>query len=332
MHRRRFLSNSLALSSGMLLYPFGGSVATGKEASDRRVRVAWIGGSAGRLPTAAYLEALLAGLREHGWSEGKNLVLDTRWGDRDRAADLIRELLAAKPDVLVAQGAMVLAARSMPSRVPIVFGFSGDPLEAGLIDSFARPGRHMTGIAMQSLDLVGKRLEILKDIVPSLARVGILANPAHPGEQLELRASQRAARALAMSVSYHPVSSARDFEMAFPALLSQRVEAIVAFPDALVMSEAKTIAAFSRHHSIPAVSGWSEFADDGNLFTYGPNLRSTWQQAASFVDRLLRGADPKDLPVEQPARFELVINATAAAELGLKIPAVVAMRAERIIN
>jgi putative tryptophan/tyrosine transport system substrate-binding protein len=295
-------------------------------------RVGWLAGSAGPLPTPAYLEALRQGMRERGWVEGRNLVVDIRWGDRPSAARLTEELLGLRPQVLVAQGAMVLGARDSRGDVPIVFGFSGDPVEARLVTSFARPGGRLTGIAMQSLELVGKRLEILKEIMPRLSRVAIVANPAHPGEQLELRASNSAAAPLGISTQYLPVSSASDFERAFPAILRERAQAIVAFPDALIMSQARQIAEFSRANRIPAVSGWSEFADEGNLLTYGPNLSLTWNQAASFVDRILRGARPADLPVEQPSSFELVINQRAAEALGISIPKLVSARAERFVR
>lgn len=297
-----------------------------------QARVGWLAGSAGPLPTPAYLAAMRDGLRERGWVEGRNLRIDERWGGRDSASSLTTELLQLRPQVLVAQGAMVLGARQVDSSVPIVFGFSGDPVEAGLVGSLSRPGGRLTGIAMQRLELVGKRLEILKELMPRLSRVAIVANPAHPGEQLELRASRAAADRLGLTVQYLPVTSARDFERMFPALLGERAEAIVAFPDALVMSQAKAIAEFSRKHKVPAVSGWSEFVDDGNLLTYGPNLRTTWKQAAGVVDRILRGARPADLPVEQPSTFELVINEVAANALGIVIPPDVALRAERVLR
>lgn len=303
-----------------------------QPAAGASVRVAWLAGSAGPLPTPAYLEAMRAGLRERGWTEGRNLVIDQRWGDRASAAALATELVRLRPNVLIAQGAMVLGAREVEGSPPIVFGFSGDPIEAKLVASFARPGGNMTGVAMQSLELVGKRLEVLKELQPRLSRVAILANPAHPGEQLELRASRVAADRLGLAVQYLPVSSARDFEVALPAMLRERAEAIVAFPDALVMSQARTIAEFARRHGVPAVSGWSEFADEGNLLTYGPNLRQTWRQAAGIVDKLLRGARPAEVPVEQPANFELVINLRAAEALGVAIPQTVSMRAERLIQ
>ena len=328
MQRRRVVSAGFLAAASL-----SGRASLAQPVTSGTVaRIAWIAGSAGPLPTPAYLEAMRAGLRERDWSEGRNLVIHARWGEPSSAAGLTTELLQLRPRVLVAQGAMVLGARTVDSVVPIVFGFSGDPVEAGLAASFARPGGRLTGIAMQSLELVGKRLEIIKELMPRLSRVAILANPAHPGEQLELRASRAAANLLGLNVQYLPVTSARDFELAFPALLRERAEAIVAFPDALVMSQAKVIAEFSRRHRVPAVSGWSEFADEGNLLTYGPNLRTTWKQAAGVVDRILRGARPAELPVEQPSSFELVINQQAAEALGLTIPSAVAMRAERVIR
>jgi putative ABC transport system substrate-binding protein len=322
------------VSAGVLaLAPLPGHKLQAQPApSGPGARIGWLAGSAGPLPTPAYLDAMRAGLRERGWAEGRNLKIDVRWGDRASSGGLATELLQLQPQVLVAQGAMVLGAREVDSPVPIVFGFSGDPVEAGLVASFARPGGRLTGIAMQSLELVGKRLEILKELMPRLSRVAILANPAHPGEQLELRASRAAASRLGLAVQYLPVSSALDFDRAFPALLTERAEAIVAFPDALVMSQARRIAGFSRRHRLPAVSGWSEFVDEGNLLTYGPSLRTTWKQAAGVVDRILRGARPAELPVEQPSSFELVINLRTAETLGLAIPNAVALRADRVVR
>lgn len=221
---------------------FGVRGAAGQGRVPRAARVAWIGGAAGALPTPTYLEALREGLRERGWVEGRNLVLEERWGERDEAAALTQELLQGRPDVIVAQGAMVLGAVRVNGMVPVVFGFSGDPVEAGLVASFARPGGTATGIALQSLELVGKRLEYLKELVPRLQRIGILANPAHPGEQLEFLASQQAAQRLGLVVHYRQVTGAADFEAAFDALARERVEALLAFPDGVMMSRATRIA------------------------------------------------------------------------------------------
>ncbi len=298
----------------------------------RMARVAWIGGAAGALPTPAYLEALREGLRERGWVAGRNLVIDVRWGERDQAVALTQELLRGNPDVIVAQGATVLGAVRVNGAVPVVFGFSGDPVEAGLVASFARPGGTATGIAMQSLELVGKRLEYLKALVPRVQRIGILANPSHPGEQLELKASQEAAQRLGLVVHYRQVTGSAEFGSALEALARERVDALVVFPDGVVMSRAAEIAEFARRQRIGAVSGWAEFAEAGNLMTYGPSLRVTWRQAATVVDRILRGAKPADLPVEQPLRYELVLNMKTARELGLRVPQSLLLAAERLIE
>jgi putative ABC transport system substrate-binding protein len=309
----------------------GARGAAGQGSLPRTARVGWIGGAAGALPTPVYLEALRDGLRERGWVEGRNLVLQVRWGEREQAVDLTHELLRNGVDVIVAQGAMVLGAVRVNGTVPVVFGFSGDPVEAGLVTSFALPGGTATGIAMQSLELVGKRLEYLKELVPRVQRIGILANPAHPGEQLELKASQEAAQRLGLVVHYRQVIAGADFDAAFDELARQRVDALLAFPDGLVMSLAPKIAEFARRQRIGAVSGWAEFAEAGNLMTYGPSLRVTWRQAATVVDRLLRGARPADLPVEQPLRYELVLNMRTARELGLQVPQRLLISAERLI-
>ena len=324
---RRRLFGAVAAS---LAFGVRGVAAQGGAA--RTARVAWIGGAAGALPTPAYLEALREGLRERGWVEGRNLVIDVRWGERDQAVALTQELLRGNPDVIVAQGATVLGAVRVNGAVPVVFGFSGDPVEAGLVASFARPGGTATGIAMQSLELVGKRLEYLKELVPRVQRIGILANPSHPGEQLELKASQEAAQRLGLVVHYRQVTGSAEFGPAFESLARERVDALVVFPDGVVMSRALEIAEFARRQRIGAVSGWAEFAEAGNLMTYGPSLRVTWRQAATVVDRVLRGAKPADLPVEQPLRYELVLNMKTARELGLRVPQPLLLAAERLIE
>lgn len=321
--------------SGLALLGLWAGAGSRAWAQPARVaRVGWVGGQAGpnSLPTPTYLEALRESLRDKGWVEGRSLQIEVRWGTRDMAARLAGELVEQRIDVLVVQGTMVLGAKLVQAPPPIVFGFSGDPVEAGLVASFARPGGRMTGVAMQSLQLVGKRMEILKEIQPSVRRIAILANPTHPGEQLELRHSQDAARHLGLEVSYHPVTTEREFEAAFAAMQRSRPDAIIAFPDATVIGQAGAIAAFGARQRIPAVSGWSEFVEAGNLMSYGPNLRAVWRQAADMVDRVLRGARPEDMPVEQPLRYELVLNLKVAQALGITVPQAVLLRADRLIE
>ncbi|MGH7353845.1 MAG: ABC transporter substrate-binding protein [Candidatus Rokuibacteriota bacterium] len=325
MRRRTFLAT---LSLGLLTTPRTGHAQT----PTKTARVGWVAGSAGPLPTSEYLDAFREGLRERGWAEGRNLVIEARWGDRDRARELAAELVRLKMDVLVAQGPMVVGVRTEAGAIPVVFGFSGDPVEGKLVASLARPGGNLTGLSFMSFELMGKRLELLKEALPRLVRVAVLANSAHTGEQSELRETRAAARRLDLTVQYLPVRVAGDFDIAFAAMTRERAEAIVAFPDGLIMSQASAIAAFAAKHRIPAVSGWAPFAERDNLMTYGPNLHESWRYVAAYVDRILRGAKPADLPVEQPTRFELVVNLKTAKALGLTLPQSILLRADRAIQ
>jgi putative ABC transport system substrate-binding protein len=301
------------------------------EAQPARIaRIGWIALSPG--PTAAQLETFRRGMRERGWVEGQNLAIDLRWGDRDHARDLAAELVRLRADIIVTQGPMVFGAKAETQSIPVVFGFSGDPVEARLVTSIARPGGNVTGVSFLSLELAGKRLELLQEVLPRLSRVAILANPEHPGEQAELRQSQTAAERLGLTVQYVPVRSVGDLEGAFNRIEREGAEAIVAFPDVLVMSQAKTIAEFATKRRIPAVSGWGSFAVAGNLMTYGPNLDESYRIIAAYVDKILKGANPADLPVEQPTRFELIVNLKTARALGLTIPQSVLVRADQIIE
>ena len=297
----------------------------------KTARVGWLSGNP-RANTPVFLDGLREGLRERGWEEGRNLVIEARSGERDQATAFAAELVRAKVDVLVTQGPMVLGARAATATTPIVFGFSGDPIEAGLITSFARPGSNLTGISMLALELVGKRLEFLKQAAPGIKRVAIVANVSHPGEQSELRASREAADRLGLTVQYVPITSAREIEPAFETMNRERPDAIVVFPDALMMGNARRIADFATSRRIPAVSGWAEFVQEGNLMSYGPNTRATFRQLAGHVDKILRGAKPADLPVEQPSTFELAINLKTARALGLTIPPSLLGRADTIVQ
>jgi len=296
----------------------------------RSARIGWIALSPG--PTPTQLETFRRGMRERGWIEGQNLAIDIRWGDRDRARDLAVELVRLKVDVIVTQGPMVFGAKAETQSIPVVFGFSGDPVAAKLVTSVPRPGGNVTGVSFLTLELVGKRLELLREVLPRLSRVAILANPEHPGEPAELRQSQTAAERLGLNVQYVQVRKADDFEAAFNRIERDGAEAIVAFPDVLVMSQAKAIAEFATKRRIPAVSGWGSFAAAGNLMTYGPNLDESYRIIAAYVDKILRGAKPADLPVEQPTKFELVINMKTAKILGITFPQSILIRADQVIQ
>ena len=326
MNTRRKLI--FVLSAGALLPPWAAAQPT------KVLRIGWISNDRGS-SSAPMFTAFRDGLRDLGYVEGRNLILDARWGEGsdERLEQLAIELVKSKPDVIVTQGGpathpVIRAGATMP----VVFGYSGDPVEAAVVSSLARPGRNFTGMTFLSFDLVGKRLELLKEVMPGLKRIAILANPQHPGEQGELRASQAAAKALGLSFQYFQAQNAAQLEDALAAILKSRSEAVDVFPDALLLRNSERIAEFATKNRIPAISGWARFAEGGNLMSYGPNLRDAYRQLATYVDKIVKGAKPADLPVELPTTVELVINLRTAKALGIKVPQSILARADRLIE
>jgi len=298
------------------------------------LRIGWISNdrSSGESP---FFEAFRDGMRALGYVEGRNVVIDARWGEgsNERIEQLAGELVKSNPRVIVTQGGpATYSLLRVGATMPIVFGFSGDPVEGKVVDSFARPGRNLTGVSFLSLELVGKRMELLKETIPSIKRVATLANPQHPGEQSEWRASQSAAKELSLALEYFQLSDSAKLEEMLPAIAKSRSDAIVVFPDAYMMRLAGRIAEFAIKNHTPAISGWAQFAENGNLMTYGPNLHESYKRLAYYVDRILKGTKPSDLPVELPKKFELVINLKTAKQIGLTIPPNVLARADRVIR
>ena len=326
MNTRRKLI--LALSAGALLPRW----AAAQQA--RVLRIGWISNDRGS-GNPPMFAAFREGLRDLGYVEGRNLVIDARWGQgsSERLEQLAVELVRSKPDVIVTQGGpathpVIRAGATMP----VVFGYSGDPVEAGVVASLGRPGRNFTGTTFLSFDLVGKRLELLKEVMPGLKRIAILANPQHPGEQGELRASQAAAKALGLSIHYFQAQNAAQVEEALVAILKSRSEAVDVFPDALTLRSSDRIAAFAAKNRIPTISGWAQFAENGNLMSYGPNLREVYRKLATYVDKIVKGAKPAELPVELPTSVELVVNLKTAKALGIRVPQSILVRADRVIE
>ena len=325
---------AITLFAALALGVGGAPSALEAQPSKRVARVGWVAIGPPSARVSAFLEALRRGMGELGYVEGKNLIVEARWADGrlDRVADLTADLVRLKVDVIVTQGPVVSAVKRTAGTIPIVFGFSGGPVEAGLVTSLSHPGGTLTGMTYLSLELAGKRLELLKELSPGISHVAILANPQHPGEQREWQASQTAARSLGMTLRYFQVRASTDFDQAFERIVSERSEAIDAFPDALVMIHRNSIAAFAARQRIPAISGWRDFAADGNLMTYGPSLWDSFRRLGTYVDKILRGAKPADLPVEQPTKLELVINLKTAKALGLTIPQSILLRADEVIR
>ena len=321
---------SLLLRSFVALAP---PCLAAAQPTRKSARVGWLGwlGDTSPNPSAA-LEALRSGLAELGWKEGDNLVLEVRGGDREQAVALTAELVRANVDVIVAHGPMVFFARQHSGAIPLVFQINGDPVEAGLVPSIARPGGYLTGVSALSVELAGKRLEMLKNVQPAIKRVALIANDRHPGRRIEQQASQEAAARLGIGVKYFPVAASADFGAAFESIVREDASALLAFPDTLINRHAKPIAEFAISHRLLSISGWAEFAHAGNLMSYGPNYRDFFRHTATFVDRILKGAKPGDLPIEQPTKFEFVVNLKAAKAIGLTIPQSVLLRADEVIE
>jgi putative ABC transport system substrate-binding protein len=295
-----------------------------------------------KIPRVAYLapqsqpsarfEAFRDGLQELGYVDGQNIRIEHRGHeDRSQLVVLANELAREKVALIVTQGAATRAAQSV-GTVPVVFGFSGDPVEAGLVKSLARPGGNMTGVTMLAFELVGKRLEFLKEAVPKVSRVAVLSSPAHPGEQRELSESQKTAHTVGITLLYHQVNNTTDVNAAFEATVKEHANALLAFPDPVTTAHREQIAQFAMKQRLPSLFGWGDYVEAGGLMSYGPNHNALWRRLAVYADKILKGTKPADLPVELPTKFELVINLKTAKQIGLTMPANVLARADRVIR
>ncbi|MEK6245099.1 MAG: ABC transporter substrate-binding protein [Pseudomonadota bacterium] len=296
-------------------------------------RVAWFS-TAGKATSNLFLTPFIEGMAALGYVEGRNLVIDGRWGENSREAldRLALEAAALNPAVIVTQGPALHAARKLPGSTPVVFGFSGDPVLLGVAKSLARPGDRYTGVTFLAYDLVGKRVELLREMLPRIKRLAVLSNTNHVGDAQELSTTLEAAARYGMSVSVHRARNTTELESALAEIAAARAEAVVVHPDGMMVQQRETIARFSLQQRIPAVSGWAAIAEGGNLATYGPVLQECYRRLAYFTDRILRGANPADLPIELPPKFELVINLRTAKALGIRVPQSVLLRADRVIE
>ena len=234
--------------------------------------------------------------------------------------------------VVVTQGAAHGPAARHAPPLPVVFLHSGDPVEAGLTESFAHPGRNATGVSLLAVDLTEKRMELLKQMVPKMRRVAFLANPEHPGEQRELAASRAAATQLGLAVTYYQTRNPAELDNALGAVVAARPDGALLFSDALMLGQRPKLAAFFLQHRIPSATGWSDFPESGHLPSYGPDRRAAWHRVAYFVDKTLKGARPADLPIELPTVFETVINRRTATAMQLSVSPAILVRADRMIE
>jgi putative ABC transport system substrate-binding protein len=281
------------------------------------------------------IEAFRQALRELGYVEGKNIAIEYRYaeGKPDRLRDLAAELVRLKVDLIVSAGpAPTRAAKEATSSIPIVMAFDNDPVGNKFVASLAKPGGNISGLSTLAPELGGKRLELLKEIVPRLSRVAVLGYSNFPGNAQSLKEIELAAAALGVKTQYLDVREARDIDTAFRAASSGRADAVLVLSGPILMSHRREVADLAIKNRLPAVYYAIEFLEAGGLMTYGVSLSDLDRRAAVYVDKILKGAKPADLPVEQPTKFELVINLKAAKQIGLTIPPQVLARADRVIK
>ena len=300
---------------------------------------------AGKQPTIGFLgaapsiesqriAAFVQRLRELGWIDGRNLAIEYRWaeGRNERYTEIAAELVRLKVDVIVTVATpATLAAKQATTVIPIVFLTASDPVGTGLVTSLARPGGNVTGLANQISDTTGKKLEFLREVVPGLRRLAIMANVANPAAVLDMGEAQVTGRALGLEVTTSEIRRAEDISPAFDALKG-RADALYLCPDPLMNTNRTQINIFAVRARLPTIYGVRDFVQAGGLMSYAPNLPNQFRRAADFVDKILRGAKPGDIPVEQPTKFELVINLTTAKALGLDVPPTLLARADEVIE
>src|SRR5262245_35543302 len=299
-----------------------------------------------KLPTIGFLGAgsaaagrdwsasLVQRLRELGWIEGQTVTIEYRWaeGREARFEEIATEFVRLKVNVIVTYGTpSVAAAKKVTTAVPIVFAAAGDPVGTGLVVSLARPGGNITGLSIQQTDLAGKRLEILREAFPGLRTLGIVANSGSASAVLEMRETEAAASKYGLDVVKSEIRSLDDLEAAIEAFKG-RAEALYFCPDPLLTTNRRRVVTLALGARLPAMFGFREYVEAGGLMSYGPNFPDLFRRAAEYVDKILRGVKPSDLPVEQPTKFDLVINSTTAKALGLKISEAYLLRANEVID
>jgi putative tryptophan/tyrosine transport system substrate-binding protein len=280
-------------------------------------------------------DAFLYGLRELGYLEGKNIAIERRSADGkvERLPDLAAELVHLKVDIIVTGGpGSTRSAKKVTSTIPIVMAQDFDPVGTGFVASLAQPGGNITGLSTLAPEISGKQLELLKEIVPQLSRVAVLGSSTVPGNAQSLREIELAAGALGVQLQYLDVPGPKDIETAFRTASSKRAEAVLALGSSVLLLQRTQVVELMGKNRFPAIYSQREFLDAGGLMTYGPNFAALWRHAATYVDKILKGAKPADLPVERPTKFELMINLKAAKQIGVTIPPNVLARADRVLK
>jgi putative ABC transport system substrate-binding protein len=321
--RRRLLATALSAPA----------LAPAVMAQPAPVRIGWLTAQR-EASLATFIPALRLGLAERNLVEGRDIDILFRFGDDNlaRVPDLLGDLLRAQVRVLVVQGAAVAHVVRARPPVPVAFVVSSDPVAASLAESLSRPPPGVTGITFLSAELNAKRVELLRELRPQLARLAVLSNPTHPGDALERESVEGAAARLGLAAQFHHARTAQELQAALAAIEAGQAEAMTVFSDGFALQNRAAIARFAIARRMPLAAGWRAFAEAGALFSYGPRLDDSYRRLAHFVARILRGTRPEDMPIEQPRVFELAVNLHTAATLGATVPTSLLARADLVLE
>jgi putative tryptophan/tyrosine transport system substrate-binding protein len=285
--------------------------------------------------SAPMFKAFITGLHELGYEPGKNIVLEFRHaeGRVDRLFDLVTDLIAQNVEIIVVESiAAAIAAKKASQTIPIVLAIASDPVGAGVFASLARPGGNATGLSLQSEEIIAKRVQLLKEVLPRIGTMAVLYNPNRPTVATNIKETEAAARTFGIQVQLIPVDAPDNLLLAFEHLVSARPEVLMTLPDGMLFSLAKPIGELTVKNRLPAIFPERDFVESGGFLAYGPSLAAHFHRAAAYVDKILKGANPGDLPVEQPTKFELIINLKTAKALGLSVPLIIQMTADEVIE
>jgi putative ABC transport system substrate-binding protein len=326
MYRRTFLGS---VAGGLLVWP----LAARAQAPPRRAVIGFLANLSSN-DTKWSLDGFRAGLEDLGYVDGENIIIDARYaeGDLERLPALAAELVAARPDVIVTAGVQAARALKDATRtVPVVLAVVSDPVAAGLVPSLPHPGGNLTGLAFQNPELTGKRLELLREVVPSARRIAVLSDRTMGDHAAESEALD-AASALGFTAKIYAVKSAADLGAAFQAIRRDKADGLIVLASPLLNANRKSLLQIVTQSHLPATYEVRAFVEDGGLMSYGPSFVQMYRRSAAYVDKILKGAKPSDLPMEQPTKFELVLNIQAAKALGLTIPQSLVLRADEVIQ
>jgi putative tryptophan/tyrosine transport system substrate-binding protein len=325
MRRREFIR---LLGGASVAWPLASS------AQSKIARIGFMGNSTAALE-ANLVDAFREGLREHGYEEGRNIAIEYRWadGNYERFPALVTELIAATVDVIVTAGTpAALAMKKATTTVPLVMVAVGDPVGTGLVPSLARPGGNLTGLSSIAPDLEGKRLQLLREVVPALSHVAMFVNSLNPFHVSSMRQARAAAQAMGIKLQLHDISKSEDLDGAFAAIREERPDALLILADRVFLHNRERLMDFTKEQRLPNVNAYKELVEVGGLMSYGPSYEDMHKRAAIYVDKILKGAKPADLPIEQPSKFTFIVNLKAAKALGLTVPSQLLGLADQLIE